>query len=150
MALTEYKKAAVNWLSRREHSKAELSRKLQQKGASAAEQSAVLAWCQEQGYLDELRFLEMILRHRSQQGYGYQFILRECRQHQFSAEQVSAMAEQLEIDWWDLARQSYQKKFAAKAPGDYQEKMKRMAYLQRRGFSSEQIRAVFSDTNVTD
>jgi regulatory protein len=150
MTLADFKKAAINWLSRREHSRIELSRKLQQKGADSDQQAAVTDWCLQQGYLDEQRFLEMLLRHRSQQGYGLQYILRESQLHQFSAAQVIAMAEQLEIDWWALAAQAYQKKFAAKAPGDYQEKLKRMAYLQRRGFSSEQIRAALSEARLTD
>ena len=147
MELAALKKAALNWLSRREHSRSEFRRKLQLKGASPAEQAAVLNWCEEHGYLNEQRFLEMLLRHRCQQGYGYHHVLRECKQHEYSEEQVASMAEQLEIDWWALAEAAYQKKFADKAIADYQDKMKRMAYLQRRGFSSEQIRAVLSNNS---
>ncbi|MFN4053416.1 MAG: regulatory protein RecX [Alishewanella aestuarii] len=145
--LAAWRKTAIGWLSRREHSRAELKQKLLQKGASVAEAETVLEWCQQQGYQNEQRFLEMLLRSRCRQGYGYQYILQEARQHQITATELSALAEQLEIDWWALAEAAYQKKFADKAIADYQDKMKRMAYLQRRGFSSEQIRAVLSNNS---
>lgn len=141
------KKAALNYLSRRDYSRAALSLKLQRKGATAAEVAAVLDWCSEQNYLNEERFLLMILRNRCNQGYGYRYILQECRQHQLTEQQLDAVIAAEEIDWWQLAKQAYQKKYADKAIADYQEKMKRMAYLQRRGFSSEQIRAVFDQND---
>lgn len=137
------RKAALNYLSRRDYSRAELSTKLQRKGASLAEVETVLAWCSAANYLNEARFLLMLVRNRCNQGYGYRYILQECRQHQLTEQQLSAVVEAEAIDWWQLARRVYQKKFADKAITDYQDKVKRMAYLQRRGFSSEQIRAVF-------
>lgn len=141
------KKAALNYLSRRDYSRAALSLKLQRKGASAAEIAAVLDWCSEQNYLNEERFLLMIVRNRCNQGYGYRYILQECRQHQLTEQQLDAVIAAEAIDWWHLAKQAYQKKYADKTIADYQEKMKRMAYLQRRGFSSEQIRAVFDQND---
>ncbi|GGW65456.1 regulatory protein RecX [Alishewanella tabrizica] len=137
------RKAALAYLSRRDYSCAELSLKLQRKGASAADIAEVLVWCRAQNYLNEERFLYMLVRNRCQQGYGYRVLLQECRQHQLTEQQLQAVLAAEEIDWWQLARQAYNKKFADKAIKDYQDKLKRMAYLQRRGFSSEQIRAVF-------
>lgn len=141
------KKAALNYLSRRDYSRAALSLKLQHKGATAAEVAAVLDWCSEQNYLNEERFLLMIVRNRCNQGYGYRYILQECRQHQLTEQQLDAVITAEAIDWWQLAKQAYQKKYADKAIADYQDKVKRMAYLQRRGFSSEQIRAVFDQND---
>jgi len=141
------RKAALNYLSRREHSKAELAVKLQQKGASGQDISAVLSWCQAENYLNEERFLLMLVRNRCQQGYGYRYLLQECRQHQLTEAQLSAVIMDQAIDWFALVQQAYNKKFGNKALGDYQDKLKRMAYLQRRGFTSEQIRAVFEQTN---
>jgi len=141
------RKAALGYLSRRDYSCAALSLKLHRKGASAADITEVLAWCREQNYLNEERFLHMLVRNRCQQGYGYRALLQECRQHQLTEQQLQAVVAAEEIDWWQLARQAYNKKFADKAIKDYQDKLKRMAYLQRRGFSSEQIRAVFNQND---
>lgn len=141
------KKAALNYLSRRDYSRAALSLKLQRKGASASDVAKVLDWCSEQNYLNETRFIRMLLLNRCNQGYGYRYILQECRQHQLTEQQLDSAIAAENIDWWQLARQAYQKKFADKAVADYQDKVKRMAYLQRRGFSSEQIRAVFDQND---
>lgn len=137
------RKAALNYLSRRDHSRAELRVKLQRNAASLAEVEPVLAWCSAENYLNEERFLRMLVRNRYNQGYGYRYILQECRQHQLTEQQLTAVIDAEAIDWWQAARHVYQKKFANRAITDYQDKVKRMAYLQRRGFSSEQIRAVF-------
>ncbi|GHG64971.1 regulatory protein RecX [Alishewanella longhuensis] len=141
------RKAALNYLSRRDYSRAALAVKLQRKGASAAQVAAVLDWCLAQNYLNEERFLLMIVRNRCNQGYGYRYILQECRQHQLTEQQLNAVIAAENIDWWQVAKHTYQKKFADKAIADYQDKVKRMAYLQRRGFSSEQIRAVFDQND---
>lgn len=141
------RRAALNYLSRRDYSRAELVAKLQQKGASVDEVAKVIDWCTAENYLNEKRFLLMLLRHRCSQGYGYRYILQECRQHQLTEQQLNAAIEAEAIDWWQLARQAYQKKFSDRVIVDYQDKVKRMAYLQRRGFSSEQIRAVFDQND---
>ncbi len=141
------RKAALNYLSRRDYSRAALATKLKQKGATASDIAVVLNWCHEQNYLNEERFLLMIVRNRCQQGYGYRYILQECRQHQLTEQQLAAVIAAEAIDWWQLAKQAYQKKYADKAIADYQDKVKRMAFLQRRGFSSEQIRAVFDQND---
>ena len=143
----ELRQAALNYLSRRDYSRAALSVKLQQKGATAEELAVVLEWCSSENYLNEDRFLLMILRNRCRQGYGYRYILQECRQHKLTEQQLATAIAAEEIDWWDLARQAYQKKFGEKAIVDYKDKAKRMAFLQRRGFSSEQIRAVFDQND---
>lgn len=145
--LSRLRQAAIHYLSRREHSRWQLRQKLQQKGAEPEHITAVLNWCEQQGYLNEQRFIEMLLRQRSNQGYGYQVVLAECRQQQLTATQLDAAITALEIDWWQVAQRCYQKKFGDTQATDYPEKMKRMAYLQRRGFSQEQIRAVFSQSD---
>lgn len=141
------KQAALNYLSRREHSRAQLRQKLLQKTAEVAEVETVLLWCEQQGYLDEQRFLAMLVRQRCNQGYGYQAILAECRQQQLNSAQLTNVIAELEIDWWQVAKHCYQKKYGDTQVADFREKMKRMAYLQRRGFNQEQIRAVFSHTD---
>ncbi|MAD77359.1 MAG: recombinase RecX [Rheinheimera sp.] len=143
--LAQLKKNALNWLSRRDYSEAQLSQKLRQKGALPEQLSAVIEWCKAQQYLDESRFLSMLVRNRARQGYGYNYLLQECRAQKISVEQLNSCLHALAIDWWALASAAYQKKYGDSPISDYKEKTKRMAFLQRRGFSGEQIKAVFTE-----
>ncbi|KKO47296.1 recombinase RecX [Arsukibacterium ikkense] len=149
--LAQLKKNALNWLSRRDYSEAQLSQRLRQQGALPEQLAEVIAWCKAQQYLDESRFLTMLVRNRARQGYGYNYLLQECRAQKISAEQLNSCISALAIDWWALANMVYQKKYGDSPLSDYKEKTKRMAFLQRRGFSSEQIKAVFTElTNQTN
>lgn len=141
--IAELKKNALNWLSRRDYSEAQLSQKLRQKGALPEQLTEVIGWCKAQQYLDESRFLTMLVRNRARQGYGYNYLLQECRAQKISAEQLTQCINTLAIDWWALAMLAYQKKYADSPISDYKDKTKRMAFLQRRGFTGEQIKAVF-------
>ncbi|WP_372625909.1 regulatory protein RecX [Arsukibacterium sp.] len=143
--LAELKKNALNWLSRRDYSEAQLSQKLRHKGALPEQLTAVIEWCKAQQYLDESRFLSMLVRNRARQGYGYNYLLQECRAQKISAQQLDRCLQSLAIDWWVLASAAYQKKYGDSPISDYKEKTKRMAFLQRRGFSGEQIKAVFTE-----
>jgi regulatory protein len=126
-------------LSRRDYSEAQLYQRLCRQGGAPADVTQVMAWCKAENYLNQQRYLVMLLRSRVNKGYGLNYIVQECRQQQISAEQVYACATELEIDWFSLAQQQYQKKFGEQAITEYKDKLKRMAYLQRRGFSNEQI-----------
>lgn len=137
---------ALNWLSRRDYSEAQLSQRLARQGGEADEIAQVIQWCKAQNYLNQQRFIEMLLRSRAGKGYGLNYILQECAQQQISKSQVLQCAEQLEIDWFQLAAQCYQKKYGQTEITEYKDKLKRMAYLQRRGFSSEQIHFAINQT----
>jgi regulatory protein len=130
---------ALNWLSRRDYSEAQLRQRLVRQGGNEFDIGQTIAWCKSSNYLNPQRYLEMLLRSRTNKGYGLNYIVQECRQQHISREQVLECAEQLSIDWFGLALQQYQKKYSASEIIDYKDKLKRMAYLQRRGFSNEQI-----------
>jgi regulatory protein len=141
------KRMALNWLSRRDYSEAQLHQRLCRQGGTSAQVSEVIAWCKSENYLNQQRYLAMLLRSRVNKGYGLNYIVQECRQQQISAEQVYACATELEIDWFSQASQQYQKKYGHSAITDYKDRMKRMAYMQRRGFSNEQIQ--FAINHIT-
>lgn len=144
--LTELKRMALNWLSRRDYSETELNQRLLRQGGDAAAIAQVIAWCKSENYLNEQRYLQMLLRSRVNKGYGLNYILQQCRQQKISQQQVVNCAAELQIDWFALALQQYQKKYGDSTVSEYKEKLKRMAYLQRRGFSSEQIQFAINHT----
>lgn len=137
--LADLKRMALNWLSRRDYSEAQLSQRLSRQGGEAADIAKVIAWCKAENYLDQQRFISMLVRSRVNKGYGLSYIVQECRQQNISREQVLQCATELEIDWFAVAQQLYQKKYGQSTVTEYKDKFKRMAYMQRRGFSNEQI-----------
>lgn len=144
--LAELKRTALNWLSRRDYSESQLSQRLARQGAEAGAIAQVIAWCKAENYLNQQRFISMLLRSRANKGYGLAYIVQECRQQNISRDQVEQCAAELEIDWFALAQQQYQKKYGQTAVTEYKDKFKRMAYMQRRGFSNEQIQFAINQT----
>jgi regulatory protein len=144
--LADLKRMALSWLSRRDYSEAQLSQRLARQGGAMADIAKVICWCKAEGYLSQQRFIEMLLRSRVNKGYGLNYIVQECRQQHISREQVLACAATMHIDWFALAQQQYQKKYAQTTVTEYKDTLKRMAYLQRRGFSSEQIKFAINQT----
>jgi len=139
------KHKALSWLTRRDYSELELRRRLQQLGGLEQDIEQVIAWCKSYDYLNQQRFISMLVRSRSNKGYGYNYIAQECKQHNIAVDELKRCLAELNIDWFTLARQVYSKKYADSPVTDYKEKMKRMAYMQRRGFSIEQIHSIFTE-----
>ncbi len=131
---------AIGLLSRREHSSRELLTKLQQRGVDAELAAATLARCQQEQYQSDQRFAEMLIRHCLNKGQGLAVLRQLSRQHQLANDLLQQALDDAEPDWFELALQCYQKKFADSVASSEKERIKRMAFLQRRGFSSEQIR----------
>lgn len=144
--LADLKRMALNWLSRRDYSEAQLSQRLSRQGGEGGDIAKVIAWCKAENYLDQRRFVSMLVRSRINKGYGLGYIVQECRQQNISREQVLQCAAELEVDWFALAQQAYQKKYGQSTVTEYKDKLKRMAYMQRRGFSNEQIQFAINQT----
>ncbi len=135
----ELRRIAIDLLSRREHSHVELQQKLRQKGGLEEDVDAVLAWCQLQKYQCDRRYCAMLIRSKVAKGYGPLLLMQAARAQGLAREQVMDVLAELDIDWFALALKQYQKKFATRAIKDFQDKQKRMGFLQRRGFNAEQI-----------
>lgn len=146
MDIAALKRMALNWLSRRDYSEAELINRLSRQGGSGSDIAQVIQWCKNENYLDQQRYIEMIVRSRANRGYGLNFIVQFCRQQQVSTQQVYECVAVLQLDWFALAKQQYIKKYGESAISDYKERLKRMAYMQRRGFNQEQIQFAMSTT----
>ena len=81
---------ALGLLTRREHSRLELARKLQQRGVEHAEAAAVIDRLADAGWQDDARFAESLVRNRAHAGYGPAWIRAELGTHGLGAETVSA------------------------------------------------------------
>lgn len=129
-------------LARREHSQSELEHKLLGKGFSRQAIQQQLQQFTQAGLQSDQRYAESQIRNRVAQGYGLNRIMAELREHQLDDHLINSTLQEQQIDWFVLAEQAYHKKYAATQPKNWQEKQKRMRFLQYRGFTLEQINYV--------
>ena len=135
-----YRKA-LGLLVRREHSRRELRRKLDAKGADATASETALDTLAEQGYQDDTRFAEMLVRTRIGGGYGPQRIRAELGTHGIDDAAIAAVLDEADADWPALAIDALRRRYGARAAKDNAERIKRSHYLMRRGFDGDSIRA---------
>ncbi|WP_185969349.1 regulatory protein RecX [Aliiglaciecola sp. M165] len=126
-------------LARREHSQQELIFKLSQKGFSEHAIRSQLRLFVEKDVQSDSRFVESFIRSKAQRGVGWQRIEKELQQHNIDQRLISEGLIEADIDFYQIAMQVYGKKYAKKPCKDWQEKQKRMRFLQYRGFNSDQI-----------
>ena len=138
-----YRKA-LGLLVRREHSHKELARKLRAKGADAEDSAEALAKLAEQGYQDDTRFADMLVRTRLGAGYGPLHIRAELGTHGIPDATISDLFAEHAPDWPDLAREALRRRYAGRPAKDRAETLKRAHFLQRRGFDTASIRAATS------
>ena len=129
--------AALNILIRREHSRLELSRKLQQKEFSDKDIVDTISLLIEQKYQSDERFSESFIHMRYGQGKGPILIAVELKDRGVKDFDLSI------YDWFDLAKEVRRKKFGFNIPADYKEKAKQKRFLRSRGFNSDQIYKAF-------
>ena len=84
---------ALDLLSRRDHSKLELSRKLRQKGGEAGEISELIESLAERGYLDDRRFAENFVRYRADKAWGRRRYRQELAKRGVDSEIISEVLE---------------------------------------------------------
>lgn len=136
------KQAAVKLLARREHSASEIRHKLQQRDFSPDEIAEALVDLQQGGWQSDERYAEAYTRGRRIKGFGPVRIAMELAERGVDESVISGCLHAADKIWMDTLRDEYRKKYRGTEPRDYQEKAKRMRFLQYRGFSPEKIHKV--------
>lgn len=136
------KQVAVKLLARREHSATEIRQKLQQRDFSSDEITQALVELQQGDWQSDERFAKAYIRSRRLKGFGPVRIAMELKERSVDEGVVSRCLHRDDDIWMETLLEEYQKKYKGTKPGDYQEKAKRMRFLQYRGFASEKIRGV--------
>lgn len=135
---------ALGLLTRREHSRHELVRKLKQRGVEADAAAAAIDRLAEAGWQDDARFAESVVRNRAGSGYGPAYIRAELSTHGLAGELVEAVLAGYEGDWIDNARQLLQRRHPQALAGEREACRKAAEFLLRRGFGMDQVRAVLA------
>ena len=137
------KARALRYLAAREHSRAELERKLApHAGEDPAELPRVLDELAARGFISEQRVAESVL-HRRAGKLGGARVLQELRAKGLDGEVLADAAEQLRATELERARAVWSRKFGM-PPRDAAEKARQMRFLAARGFAGDTVRKVLS------
>jgi len=129
----------MNYLARREHSRIELVKKLSKRfpDDTALVQPEVQKLTDENLQSDK-RFAESYLRHRSGNGYGLTRIQLELNERGVCKADIEFALGAEPIEWRALAKSAFIKKFGELPAVDIKEKVKRVRFMQYRGFASDE------------
>jgi regulatory protein len=127
------KARAVGYLSRREHSRAELRRKLAPHAETPEEVDALLDALERENWLSNDRFVDSLV-HRRASRYGAARVMQEAKTHQLGNEQLHDLQDRLRETEVERAREVWRKRFGT-APDSPEAKAKQIRFMVARGFS---------------
>lgn len=129
--------AAMNLLSRREHTRKELSQKLHRRFDDLAVIDAELDKLKEENLQSDSRFAESFVRMRFARGYGPLRIRQEMRQKGIADDNIQAAMTAEDFDWYVSAEDVLNRKYGASPARELKEKARRVRFMQYRGFSGD-------------
>jgi regulatory protein len=129
---------ALRLLARREHSRAELARKLEQAGFEQQDIAPLLDAFENKNWLSDRRFAESwVADHRAKAGSVK--LAYDLRQRGVGEDIIEAVLSKYRDSELERAREVWKKKFGT-APADAAEKARQIRFLQSRGFALDTIR----------
>lgn len=133
---------ALRLLSGREHSRAELERKLAKFEEEPGALAKVLDTLTAKDFINEGRVVESVLYRRSAK-LGAQRIKQELKAKGLEPEAVAEAVDRLRASEVERAREVWRKKFGT-PPANASERGKQMRFLASRGFGGDAIHRVVS------
>lgn len=137
---------ALDYLSKREYSEAELGKKLknvaQQYELDSEEIPAILADFKQRKWLSDERFAEQIV-HARQAKFGSARVAHELRQKGVADDLIANAVEEVKSNELSNANEVWRKKYKA-APTSREEWAKQARFLQSRGFGFDIINKVLN------
>ncbi|MDZ7752481.1 MAG: regulatory protein RecX [Gammaproteobacteria bacterium] len=130
---------ALGLLARREHSRRELTEKLQARAFEIEPIREALDRLEEQGWLDEGRFIESFVRSRVQKAYGPLRIKAELAQRGIDRSRAERALRALQDEWPAIAEQALRHRFGTPVPATLDDHRRFRNFLLRRGFVAEQV-----------
>lgn len=139
--------AAIHLLSYRARTKAEMRRRLLQKGFDEAAVDARVEDLEAHGYLDDLAFARSFVRDRVRlRGLGRYRIQQELRMRGVTGEEAQQSLDEVFADEGasevEMARTQALRWKARPGGGHRRDRARLVAFLQRRGYGADTVRAV--------
>lgn len=131
---------AIGLLARREHSRAELARKLRahtEEGDDGAEVETLLNDLERRKLLSDRRYAEA-RAHSLAPKYGRARIVQELKRQGVADATIAPISAELKGSELDRARETWRKRYG-RLPQDQAERAKQFRFLQARGFTPELI-----------
>lgn len=139
---------ALRLLAGREHSRAELQRKLSAHETEPGELAKALDELEAKGFINEQRVLESVLHRRSAR-LGASRVRQELQAKGLDPQAVAEAVAGLQGSEEARAREVWRKRFAG-PPADASERGKQMRFLLTRGFGAEVVRRVVKGAPADD
>lgn len=139
---------ALDALARREHSRAELGRKLSVHCADRDELTQLLDDLEARGWLSDTRYAEQLTQAR-QSRYGSRKIVYELREQGVAEALIEAAQEMLKTTELERARTVWEKKFGV-AAATAKERARQARFLQMRGFDPQVIYRLLDHRSKAD
>jgi regulatory protein len=136
---------ALSFLARREHSRAELVRKLQPHTEDPDELKRLLDDFEQRGWLSEKRFVEQTVTRLAVK-YGVQRIAHTLREKGVSETAIAAALVDVKSNELAAARSAVRRKFSV-PPATKEERARQSRFLQGRGFDYDVIRRALRDSD---
>ena len=124
---------AIRLLARREYARAELARRLRERGANADDIARTLEELERLGYLSDERYARMLVTQRAGR-YGKRAIAHTLAQRGVAADAAREALDELPAgDELAQATALWERRFA-QAPADDRERAKQVRFLTSRGY----------------
>jgi len=128
---------ALKYLALREHSRAELERKLARYAQPDDDIARLLDELEQAGHLSQARFVDSLVRRR-QERYGVRRIEHELGEHALAPSLAGAALQALRAGERERAMAVWARRFKA-PPGDLHERARQHRFLAARGFEADTI-----------
>jgi regulatory protein len=138
---------AMNWLARREYSRAELSAKLITRDHSPEDVEVAVAGLVADGLVSDERFAESFVAVRVRKGQGPVRIRMGLKQRGVDPDTIRLYLDDAGLDWHTLVREVRSRKYGEVQPRELKEKARQMRFLEYRGFTGDQIRIAVDEDN---
>ncbi|MBC7437942.1 MAG: recombination regulator RecX [Bdellovibrionales bacterium] len=139
---------ALRYLSAREHSRAELERKLASHEEEPGQLARVLDELLAKGFISEQRVAESVINRRAPR-MGSLRIRQELQAKGLAPDLVRSAVDSLKTSEIGRAREVWRKKFGT-PPNDAAERGKQMRFMTARGFGAEVLRRVVAGSDEDD
>ena len=136
---------ALSFLARREHSRAELVRKLQSHTEDPDELKRLLDDFEQRGWLSDKRFVEQTVSRLAAK-YGVQRIAHTLREKGVSEAAIATALTEVKSNEIAAARSVLRRKFSM-PPATKEERARQSRFLQGRGFDYDVIRRAMRDSD---
>jgi regulatory protein len=135
----------VRLLAAREHTRAELQRKLADRGHARDVITIVLDNLAARGLQSDDRYTEQYVAMRTRKGYGPLRIRAELAERGIPESLVEAWLDPRDPDWRERLREVARARFGDHPPEDRKEMARRVRFLEYRGFAQDHIRRLLLD-----